>query len=236
MINYRFVSQGEYFITTDPNIALVTSGMTECIAVAFIDKDNPNNRLLAHIDGQILYSNAIALANLSKITAEFTQQINSENFDLYLLGGQHQRRNNQILQRTFHVLGLSIINFTDVNQFCADQNQVRYDKGERFFSKMNPMSVNATMICVAKKEPIYLSYQVNAFSPALSEHQLESGEGLHSAAEQEEYILFAKINDEILKNHPLVAQEIRTSADKQWIDEHKSLIGATDIDVNFGAI
>lgn len=231
MINYRFVSQGEYFITSDPDTVLVTSGMTECIAIAFIDKENPNNRLLAHIDGQILYSDAVALANLSKIQEEFKQQTNAQIFSIYLLGGQHNRRNNLILQRTLQTLGLFATNFTDINQFCADQNQIRHHKGTMFFSKVNPMTANATLICDSSdNEPNYILYQATAFSPPLSESQLESGQGLHSATEKEEYALFAKINDEVLKSYPSLAQKFRTSADAQWIDEHRSLISSPGSD------
>lgn len=235
MVNYRFVSQGEYFITSDPDTVLVTSGMTECIAIAFIDKENPNNRLLAHIDGQILYSDAVALANLSSLQVEFKQQTNAESFNIYLLGGQHQRRNNLTLQRTLDTLGLSATNFTDINQFCVDQNQIRHNKGTKFFSKVNPMTANATLICESRGEPSYLLYQSKAFSPPLSESQLESGQGLHSTTEKEKYALFAKINDEVLKSHPSIAQKFRTSADVQWIDEHRSLISSPGSNTKLGA-
>lgn len=230
MPNYRLVSQGEYFITSDPDTTLVTMGMTECIAIAFVDKANPSNRLLAHIDGQILYNDGIALANLSKIQEEFTQKTNAESFDIYLLGGQCQRRNHLILQKALDELGLAITNLTDINQFCLDQNQIPLDKGIKFFAKMNPMNVNAAMVCDSSTKPSYLSYQTTAFSPPLSEPQLESGEGLQSVTEREEYALFTKINDIILQQHPSLAQKFRTSADVVWIKEHESLISVVGSD------
>lgn len=223
MPNYQYVSQGEYFITLDPNTVLVTSGMTECIALALIDK-NPANRLLAHIDGYILYNVERAISNLSQIINEFIQKTHSENFKIYLLGGQHKRRNNQTLRNAINALSWDITNFTDINQFCSDRNQMCNQAGAKFFSKFNPMNADATMVCAAQPEPRYVTYQPNIFSPSLSESELESGRGLLSEAEQEKYALFSAINSEILKNHPHLAQAFRTSADRQWIDDHKSLI------------
>ena len=233
MMNYRFVSQGEYFITTEPETVLVTSGMTECIAITFIDKENPNNRLLAHIDGHILYSDAVALDNLSKIAEEFTKQTNAKSFNIYLLGGNHQRRNNQTLRRVLETLGLSVTNSIDITQFCAEQNKIREDKGGRFFSKVNPMNASATLICESNPKPTSLVYQAIAFTPPLSESQLEAGQGLSSATEQQEYALFVKVNDEILKSYPSMAQKFRTSADAQWLHEHQSLI-SHQVQVNGG--
>lgn len=230
MINYRYVAQGEYFVTSDPDTVLVTSGMTECIAIAFIDKENPNHRLLAHMDGQILYSDAVALDNLGLIQTKFTQYTKAENFDIYLLGGQHQRRNNLTLQRALHTLNLSVTNFTDIHQFCAHQNQLLQSKHTKFFTKVNPMTVNATLICSAKNEPDYLLYQSTAFVPPLSEIQLESGQGLCSEKEKEGYALFLEINQEVLKSYPSISQKIRTSADAEWIDKHSGLMSKPNMD------
>lgn len=94
---YRYVSQGEYYITSDPEVELITSGMTDCIALAYVDKKDSRKRLLTHLDGFLLTNYETALTNLRKITSEFKEKTNASDFDIFLLGGQANFRNYRIL-------------------------------------------------------------------------------------------------------------------------------------------
>src|SRR5438309_6600560 len=97
MLNYRSIAQGEYFITNDSNTVLITEGMTECIAMAFVDKANSNLRLLAHLDGFLLADRQTASLNLNILINAFTLA-GSTNFEIYALGGKEGVRNHKILK------------------------------------------------------------------------------------------------------------------------------------------
>ena len=93
MKNIRYVAQGEYHITTDANTVLFTCGMTECIAMEFIDKNNPNNRLLTHLDGAILFDETTSKKNTELLVSEFQKMTETEEFDIHLLGGRQSTAN-----------------------------------------------------------------------------------------------------------------------------------------------
>ncbi|AHE65865.1 hypothetical protein [Legionella oakridgensis] len=216
MKNYRHVAQGEFFVTTDPNTVLITIGMTECIAIAFIDRTNPSNRLLAHLDGQILSDFANAQENLLTLKKAFIDKTKATEFDVYLFGGQRKLRNYRILLPKMHEVQLPITYSLDINEFCQ-----RYNASSR--TKINPISACCTLICENTLKPLYTNYEANYFVPFMSESDLLEGNGLLERQERDEYKQFIQANEYILSKDPSAAQRLRTSADKDWIQEHSAL-------------
>ena len=125
MPQYLYVDQGEYFITTDSKTTLVTTGMTDCIAMAFVDKNDKACRLLVHLDGFILNSEENATANLKMIKEKFIFQTKSQDFDIYIFGGQKQFRNYKILRPVLDALDMQTDNITDVNELCGQLGSAR---------------------------------------------------------------------------------------------------------------
>ncbi|WED42283.1 hypothetical protein [Legionella cardiaca] len=216
MPNYRYVSQGEFYITTDSETTLVTSGMTECIAFAFIDKENPSLRLLAHLDGQILATPQVALANISHLKTAFQEKTGSLDFEVHLLGGQLNRHNYRMLIPALEKLNLTMTECVDITKFCSTLNVHRSR-----FTQFSPMTVNATFICKASLTPELISFNKNHFSPPLSEDELINGDGLEQAGEKDEYLRFLQVNEAILSNDLAASQSIRTSADTRWVKEYE---------------
>lgn len=219
MPNYRYVSQGEFYVTNDSDTILVTSGMTDCIGIAFIDKVNPAKRAVAHIDGMILYNEETALSNMKLLKQVFENKTESSDYDVFLLGGQKRLRNYRLLLPTLTALGVTPAKITDINEFCAEQNL-----GQSRYYKFSPINANATLICSPTKTPEFVSYKSSYFNPPISEDALSKGKGLTSIEEQEEYTLFAQLNEKVLSSDPSLSQVFRCSDDKDWLSEHKSLL------------
>lgn len=224
MISYRYVSQGEYFITDDPNTVLVTSGMTECIATEFIDKKNPSLRLLTHLDGLILYNEQIAFDNINKIVDAFkTKNNNNVNFDIYVLGGDKNRRNCRLLFEALDKINLkmNIAHFQDSADFCKELNSGRNSvsgKSHQFDS----MNADLTMVCRPGLKAEFISYTANALG-GFSEDQLIAGDGLSiSANEKEKYTRFLKANKKILDQFPNHSINLRQCNDIELLEEVES--------------
>ena len=96
--NVIYVDQGQCVITTDPDAILLTTGMTECIGVAFIISGKPPIKAVAHFDGFTLYDSKTAHNNLQSIMS--TIQNFRRDFDVQLIafGGEASRRNFLHLQ------------------------------------------------------------------------------------------------------------------------------------------
>lgn len=215
MPEYRYVSQGEYYITTDPNTVLVTSGMTECIAIVFISKNSPEKRLLSHLDGYILYNPTIALSNLSVIKSAF-EKTNPQEFEVHLFGGSKNRRNYSTLLPLLKKLNLDTTSCIDTQELCAKHN-LNLNSKQAYFT---PTNITATVICHPNKPPVFTPYEKHHFNLPFSEEALEEGQGLDSNEKQNQYRNFLNINKMIL-NDPGPSRIIRTSADIQWIEAHQ---------------
>lgn len=218
MPEYRYVSQGEYYITTDPNTVLVTSGMTECIAIVFISKNSPEKRLLSHLDGYVLYNPTIARSNLSAIKSAF-EKTSPQEIEVHLFGGSKKRRNYSMLLPLLKKLNLNTTSCIDTQELCTKHN---LNSKHAYFT---PMSVTATVICHPDKLPIFTPYAPHHFSPPFSEDALEEGQGLESNEKQNQYRDFLNIN-KIILNDPDLSRIIRTSADIQWIEAHQWVLKA----------
>lgn len=223
MPNYRYVSQGEFYVTTDENTVLITSGMTDCIGIAFIDKTAPKNRAVAHLDGNILYDRETAFSNMNTLKQAFENQTGSTEYEVYLLGGQKNLRNYRILLPVLEDLGINITLLVDINEFCTQRSI-----GQSRYLKFSPFNVDATLVCPAVSIPVFMSYKPSYFDPPLSEDALADGKGLSSKEEQESYALFAQINDKALASDPSLSRVFRCSDDKDWILNHKSIIITTE--------
>jgi hypothetical protein len=213
---YRYVSQGEYYVTADKECTLVTSGMTECIAVSFIDRADPAKRLLAHIDGQILSGSENARRNFEIMIEAFKEKTGSADFDVHLLGGQKGFRNYRILMPVLEAAHVDVKQSVDIHEFCTHINQGRPKL--QFFV---PTSASATMICGPEHAPEMITWDNNAFHPPVSEADMERGKSLPSVGEQREQEEFLAINARILSEDPVASQRIRTCADSEWIAEHR---------------
>ncbi len=224
MPNYRYVSQGEYYITTDPNTILITSGMTDCIAIEFVDKANPDKRLLSHLDGAILYNLETGISNLKIIKEAFMEKTHSEDFAIHLLGGQTKLHNYRVLLPALKHLELDITHCVDINEFCQQLNV-----GRSRLNLFTPISVSATMVCPPSLTPEFISFKPSYFSPSFSEDALVEGKGLSLRTEQTEYHLFERINDRVLSSYPETSRVIRTSADQEWIASHQSILSQGNI-------
>ena len=212
MSNYRYVSQGEFYVTTDPNTILVTSGMTDCIAIAFIDKKDPNNRMLSHLDEQILASKENAIKNLQIIEKAFKKQTQAAEFEVYILGGHNELPHR--LDPALAELEITITKAVDINEFCDLLNVNKIDSQD----KCNIINADATLICNPSLPPDFISYNNYYFDPPLSEEELASGKGLSSLEEQEEYEHFFKMNEEVRASNPELSQRIRTSLVRCQVD------------------
>lgn len=169
MPNYRYVSQGEFYITTDPNTVLVTTGMTDCIAIEFVDKANPAKRMLAHLDGAILYNSEIGLSNLKIIKNAFIEKAHSKDFSIHLLGGQLKLHNYRVLLPILKLLELEITQGVDINEFCNQLNA-----GRSRFNLFSPINVNATMVCPFSLTPEFISFQPSSYFMILLKKSLIS--------------------------------------------------------------
>ncbi len=213
MKNYRYVAQGEFFVTTDPNTTLVTTGMTECMALAFIDRKNPQNRLLAHLDGQILSNYENTQKNLATLINAFTDMTRTTEFDVHVFGGQRKRRNYRMLLPEMEKARLEITKSLDIHEFCQ-----LYNRTPR--NKINLISACCTLICENSLEPVYTNYDASYFEPKMSEDDLSKGKALLSQEEKEAYEKFFEVNEHVLSSGLGAAQQFRTSADKLWVEEH----------------
>lgn len=214
MPNYRYISQGEYFVTDDADTVLVTSGMTECIAIAFIDKKNNAHRLLTHFDGLILYDTNLASDNVQRLLDNFK----SQDFYIHVLGGQEKLRNCKILFETFKKFSLEVTFFEDSNQFCK-----RYRSEAKLSYAIGPSSVPITMICPANDKPQFVAFSAKHFDN-FSEDDLIAGKGLPSRQEQQDYVRFVRVNDAILESFADEAKILRRSDDLDLLKRVESRI------------
>jgi hypothetical protein len=218
---YQYVTQGEYFITTDPDTVLLTTGMTECIGFCFIDKQNPNIRLLAHLDGFVLNQHT-AKANIAHMITTFQQHNGAREFDIFCAGGTLGFYNYRTLIQTLRTLDFFIPqeNITTAKDFCE---KFKAENIHTLFSTINISSICAAIICPPGPKPLCLNFNPSNTS-GISHENVCLGRGLNTPEAQQRYEEFYKLNDHILKNHPEISQIIRTSMDAKWFEEHKHLL------------
>lgn len=217
MKNIRYVAQGEYHITTDPNTILFTCGMTECIAMEFVDKNNPNNRLLTHLDGAILFDETTSKENTELLVSEFKKITSTKEFDIHLLGGRQSAANiaigniNQITNALKN-LNLTITTLLTSKDFC-DQ----YNKNKNRNSQIHMTDGTITLICDAISSPKATAFSSKEFEPQRSITEFESGEGLLNPEERKQYKKFDEANDIAQVSSTQLARKLRHCDDEKFI-------------------
>jgi len=220
MKNYRYVSQGEFYYSDDPNTVLLTTGMTECLGFVLLDKDDPVRRVVSHIDGFILRDTENAVANLKLCIEAFTPRVpKPEEFEIYLLGGQKHLRVCKALFGALEKLGLSITLHIDTNEFCQQLNKNSKEK----FTAINS---DLTVFSDGSGKPTFMSFSSKCFE-GHTEDDLESGNGLLSANEKELYQRFIKANDNILRSSTSQAILLRNCSDLSLIEKFENYTLAT---------
>ena len=106
--------------------------------------------------------------------------------------------------------------------FFAAKSQL--NAGRSRFDLFSPINVQATIICPPVLKPDFVSFSSAYFSPKLTEDELVVGKGLSSPTEQEEYSLFERVNDKVLASDPETSRVVRTSADREWLASHQSIL------------
>jgi hypothetical protein len=94
-----YVDQGQCVISTDPNVTLITTGMTECIGIAFLADGKPPIKALAHLDGHCLNDIETALQNLQKVRSAIKSFGRYHDIKLIAFGGRVEGHNFPILQQ-----------------------------------------------------------------------------------------------------------------------------------------
>lgn len=214
----RAIAQGEYYITSDSTLTLLTFGMTECIAVAFIDKANPKNRLLTHMDGMTLSSKMIAKANLEQMIAAFEAETKCTEFETYVLGGRKKFENWENLMAALTDLNIQASKSSDSPEFCKNLNV-----GKKY--QLNPTNADISLICPPDgTEPLFKSFSTKLFIPRYSMMDLEEKGANLTVDELKSFQEFNKANKIVLEHYPEAAKSVRCAKDIQFITNYKEYV------------
>ena len=91
-----YVEQRQAVITRDPDIELVTTGMTECIGMILKGR---SLKSCVHFDGFVLYDKKTAFDNIKKIK-DHMNQCSQEDYitKIILFGGRENSHNDKMLR------------------------------------------------------------------------------------------------------------------------------------------